>query len=123
MTNDEMASQMTHVVRRVRWVTVGITLICSLIGSTVTFGFIGGLYVARIESRIEAVEAATDRSANGLDSFRDRVRVVEARQQAAETTSARLEERLVAQGRQLSRIEALLQELARAPHRQRMDPR
>lgn len=91
---------------------VPLALVITIAAQTIGLVGVGAWYVSEINGRVTTAE-------NRIEQNYKRVAIVEARQQDAETLAARLEERIIAQSRTLARIESLLTELAREPHRTR----
>lgn len=104
---------------RVRWATLGI----SLIANAAVVSAVVGWHASGIYTRLSAVEQKAERTNAELDAIdhrhQTRMTQIEGRQQIADNLAARLEERMIAQSETLNRIEGYLQTLARNAHSER----
>ncbi len=100
---------------------IPLALVLTIIVQTVALVAIGSWYASDFNGRITTnsrdLQAARERLTAQMTAQRSRLELIERRQNDAVTAAARLEERIISQGRTLSRIERLLDDLYRSRER------
>ncbi len=99
--------QWSQVLQRAGW----LRFLLHIVAAAISFAAIGGIYATTMDHRIEKNASHLNRVDTELSEHGRNIASMQASQAATETAAARLEERLTAQGRTLSRIEGLLETL------------